>query len=204
MYKRQLFECADLTRPAMSAGVVICKHKFPIQLAMDLARQLLREAKRRCRELPAQLPDPGAIDFAVVKESKIQSLAAMREQHYQTGPLVLTERPYLVSGDGAGDFALSQLMEAARELETAQDDAGVPRSKWKQLDRILRIEDANLRKHEYDEFVAGLSSGQKGVWGKACGKLGLLEDSHWRNVDGGQRTGLLDLIEVLDILQKGR
>lgn len=195
----------EADRPAMSAGVVICKHKFPIQLALDLGKQLLRSAKKRCRELVADgHRDPGAIDFAVVSESGASSLESMRQAH-------LTERPYLVSAVG-GCLPLDALTRAAAQLMGAEGDAKVPRGKWKDLDRLLRIGNPGRRAHEYREWFEGLSKHQKGTWRIACDSLALLDPAgdleagtplHERQAGQGTRTGLVDLIEILDILGKG-
>jgi hypothetical protein len=211
---KNYFACVNMSCPAMSAGVVICKSKFPILQAMDLTKQLLREAKRRCRETANE--DPGAIDFAVISESGSQSLTKIRQAGYEIRGLGLTERPYLVNPvNHCGDLPLQALLQAAQVMRQAQGESKVPRGKWKKLATLLRIDDQSLRDHEYLEFVAGLTDAQRQTWAQACAKLQLpINDvrcadtySYQRDVSivGGQlrRSGLLDLIEVLDILDKG-
>lgn len=193
--------------PAMAAGVVLCKHKFPIQHAMGLAKQLLRSAKGRCRDvLAAEGTDPGAIDFAVVSESGSDALGALRQQSYTRGLAYLTERPYLASACGDASLALDGLLEAARRLGSAPD--GVPRSKWKRLDHIVRLRNDTVRKHEYEEWVGGLSRQQHDTWGKVCRSLQLVDGQELleqRTDPGGViRTGIIDMIEVADILERGR
>jgi len=203
-----------MSPPGMSAGVVICKHKFPIQLAMDLAKELLRSAKTRCRELGE--PDPGAIDFAVVSDDAPRSLASVRESSYKAGTLNLTERPYLATDSDGTYLGLAALTGAAGVLLDAGGDAKVPRSKWKRLSELLRDKDEEKREFAYAEWRAGLSAPQQCTWAEACKSLKLDPSdaqcagasSHARvaQVDNQpcQFCGLLDLIELLDILEGGR
>jgi CRISPR-associated protein Cmr2 len=116
----------------LSAGIAIGQPSTPIRILLDVARQALKNAKRRRQETP--LP---AIDFHhLVKEGYFaNSLPKFRDDNealyqgrtvsaYLTGrPYTITEAQLLLSSLKAvqnGDFPNSQLHAIVRELRRSE------------------------------------------------------------------------------------
>ena len=119
----------------ISCGVAIVKATYPFYLSLDLAEQLLKNAKR----LPgasskADLHDPTRIDFHVVAAANSSALHEVREQDYHTSTdASRTLRPLSRS-------QLQLLRDSARELGRA----GLPRSKLHELRDASLTQSANL------------------------------------------------------------
>lgn len=120
-------------KPTMSAGVVIADHHNPVYFMRDLAEQLLKNAKKRARELEAEGKPEGTIDFLVLKS---QSTLATSLKHLRGSPphlftsktskerVYLTQRPYT-------------LQEMNRLVDTAQMLKGFPASQLQGLRQSL-------------------------------------------------------------------
>jgi CRISPR-associated protein Cmr2 len=120
-------------KPTMSAGVVIADHHNPVYFMRDLAEQLLKNAKKRARELEAEGNPKGTIDFLVLKS---QSTLATSLKHLRSSPpylftsktskerVYLTQRPYT-------------LQEMDRLIDTAQMLKGFPASQLQGLRQTL-------------------------------------------------------------------
>lgn len=78
------------THPSMSAGVVLAQSSNPIYFLSDLARQLLKNAKRRTREIVKNKPgsEAACIDFMVLKS---QSTLAVNLQDVRRSPVLMAE-----------------------------------------------------------------------------------------------------------------
>lgn len=215
--REALRDLCQVPLPGMSVGVVLVKAHYPIRQALDLAKDLLRNAKRRNRSLPVDAggTDPGTVDFAVVMDTAVRDIQRTRSDDFrvQTGEIELTERPYLVDNEnGCTYLTLPALLEATASLHTPPANAEpVPRSKLKRLVEVLRLPD-QVRGDAYAEWLRSLRPEQQSTWAGACRTLGLPEDADGHNRDfcrqvdeaGATKTsGILDVIEVLDILAKG-
>ncbi len=127
-------ELADLfDRPTLSAGVVIADCHTPIYFLRDLAEQLLKNAKKRVRDMAE--PE-GTVDFLILKS---QTTLATSLDHQRGRPplqftssspkekLVLTGRPYTL-------VELDRLVESAQTLK----GAGMAGSQLQGYRRALR------------------------------------------------------------------
>jgi hypothetical protein len=183
--------------PGMSAGVVLSGPSFPIQQSFELAKALCRKAKQRIRE--GNYPqDPGALDFAVVTAAVARDLEGQRRQDFRPNSSVnLTERPYLVEPPDGHHLGIACLLDAVAAARTARKE--IPRSKLKDLPSVLR--DHPRSEDDYLEFRYHLSSEQREAWAQVESALKLEgTQTGLRDLGGTWCSGLLDLVEILDVV----
>ena len=118
----------------ISCGVAVVKATYPFYLSLDLAEQLLKNAKR----LPggsskADPHDPTRIDFHVAATANSNALHEVREQGYHT----LTDAPRTLRPLTRSQLQL--LRTSVGELRQAE----LPRSKLHELQNASLIESAN-------------------------------------------------------------
>ena len=110
----------------ISCGVAIAKSNYPFYLALDLAEQLLRNAKRQ--DIHSPQPDAqgtARIDFHVVAGANSYALRQVREDTYHT----LTDAPRTLRPLSCSQ--LEALYTSVQELH----NIGFPRSKLHELGR---------------------------------------------------------------------
>jgi len=115
----------------VSGGIVFAHASFPASLALELAGELMKSAKRRAAELAREGTNLGTLDFLVLHESGTESALRRRRDEYQdprpSGLTVhRTERPYTGTD-------LAELVEDIRALRAA----GVPRGKLRAVYEVL-------------------------------------------------------------------
>ncbi len=184
---------AGLRGVTLSAGIAVVHSGFPVSEAVGLAEELLSSAKRGGQEARVEGGDvPAMVDFAVVLDAKMDSLAARRRREcvFQAPDgktFTLTRKPYRLTEDGpAGQPCLARVQEKAKELATC----GVARSKIKALREILR-EGPDERS---DRLAPYRREGAK--WKRLEGLMGW----HLEKTDNGQKEAFLDVLEVYDFL----
>lgn len=126
---RQFFRDAlgDNGTFTISCGVAIAKSNYPFYLSLDLAEQLLKNAKRKENQYShTELSDNTArIDFHVVAGANSYALQQVREKTYRAGNQATAPRTLR-------PLTCPQL-EALRSSVSELRDAGFPRSKLHEL-----------------------------------------------------------------------
>ncbi|RRR73726.1 MAG: hypothetical protein EI684_08440 [Candidatus Viridilinea halotolerans] len=103
-------ELVAAPKPTMAAAVVICKAKYPFQLAIQQGQELLKEAKRLSKQGAKQR---SAVNFAVIVGNRLADPDAARN----SPKLRPTLRPYWVGADATREaIPLQWLLEARFQL----------------------------------------------------------------------------------------
>lgn len=203
---RTFFQSRKVERMTISCGVAFAKASYPFYLLLNLAEELLRNAKQAGSRDPNVGPyfAPAYIDFHLVVGPQGADLAAVREMDYLVGVSdnrQRTLRPY--SAD-----RLVTLKEGARLLQGAR----TPRSKLQDLwtaildPRVPRAEArcrelfGRLREEKDRETFRGRHE-RRTVW-EALRKLGMGEDFPWCPHGNSTATALADLVEAVDLFPR--
>lgn len=140
---------------SIAAGVAIAKCKYPFYDLHELAEDLLREAKAKCRALEG---NTCAVSFHVISSPRAPDFETIRQRH------ATSCRPYLV-GECAPKPTAEGLVEAVRILKSK--DVDFPRSKISALPEIVKGE----RGPEYQQWLHGMREEHRKVWEAACAAL---------------------------------
>lgn len=171
------------------AGVAVVRVHSPFSRAADLAEQLCRSAKRMVKE--KKITDECALDWHFGLGRPGETVTARREEQYQAGNYCLTGRPYRM-GNSAGDqetwrwLAGTLLDNQATGLRGATWSGR--RGKVKSLPALAR---------EGPDAIKKTFAAWKVVYGKQG--LGLPGEIETGNGFFGDRTALLDAVELLDL-----
>ncbi|RLC11010.1 MAG: hypothetical protein DRI57_19540 [Deltaproteobacteria bacterium] len=163
-----------------SAGILFIKKNYPFNFAHGIAESLLRSAKRFSKEHG----ECSALDFHILLSSSGDDIEKTREREYKYDDHVLTQKPFHV-----GD--MENRLEAAENLSTM-----LARNKVKYLRQALR----RSREASMVEMLKlALRMGEK----TRGDYIKFLNDYGWqKESDKLWHTGILDLVEITDIVGK--
>ena len=186
----------------ISCGVAIAKSNYPFYLSLDLAEQLLKNAKRQNSHYPQPEAQRAArIDFHVVAGANSHALQKVRETTYQ------------VSTDSSAPRTLRPLSRS--QLETLRDavqelhnvgNVGFPRSKLHELqEAALTPEVWRADWHMRDIFVRyrhGRERSERRALWQAVSNLcpeGYAFDFPWFKKDGQRLLCVADLVDAYNL-----
>lgn len=179
----------------ISCGVALGPGRYPFFLLLDLAEDLLRNAKR-AGSTDASRTDywaPAYVDFHLLAGSANQELSVIREEDYSVqSAYPRTLRAYRSD-------QLHQLYQAVQRLQQAR----IPRSKLQDLFEAAlepRPLQAQFRARELFGRLRQDRSHQerRGLW-DALSTLGRLNPFPWTDHQGRKATALADLVEGHDL-----
>jgi len=197
---RTFFQSRKVERMTISCGVAFATASYPFYLLLDLAEELLRNAKKAGSRDPnvGQYFAPAYIDFHLVVGPQGADLAAVREMDYLVGVSdnrQRTLRPY--SAD-----RLVTLRNGARLLQGAR----TPRSKLQDLWTAIldpRVPRAEALCRELFSRLRGTGdrNERRALW-LALQNLGMVGDFPWCPHGTSTATALADLIEAVDLFPR--
>jgi hypothetical protein len=175
----------------LSCGIVIGPGNYPFYLLLELAGELLKNAKRGGSRDPrkTQYWAPSYLDFHIIAGSATPNLEIIREEDYYTkSSHVRTLRPY-------SQERFDLLEQAVRKLDSGK----LPQSKLHDL-FMASLERRAKRAQLYAEEIFGrLRPMERQALWQALEEFGELKPYPWMPGDDGKRaTALADLIEALD------
>lgn len=187
-----LLACLNETAFTTSVGVMIAHDTMPVITLRDRAKELLRLAKRKQREMQRKQkdqegPQEGVIDFQIASTPSLDTISNIRSSEYKfDDKTVIVARPYPVS-------RLENLLKLARELE-------LPNSKRADLYASLFQPRLNAT---LDTFRIHSRLNQD----TRAKLLEIARDFGWvkyypfgKNTDNEFFTGLADLLEVMELV----
>lgn len=188
----------------ISCGVAITRSTHPFYLSLDLAEQLLKNAKRPDSrgtpiDAPDPDPDPARIDFHVVAGANSHVLERVRRDTYHASTTVpRTLRPLDCS-------QLKLLRAGVQELRRA----GFPRSKLHELRDAALIGSVSQAEHRIRDVFARSRQGsgrsqRRALWDAI---QDLCPDDHtfdfpWFRKDGRRLLCVADIVDAYDLLQE--
>ncbi|MCC8994148.1 MAG: hypothetical protein LM550_10780 [Candidatus Contendobacter sp.] len=194
------YPLADGQHLDVAIGVAIAQESYPLHRLQELADGLAASAKRLYRALDD--PDKtSVIDWQVVTQSWFEGIAEARRQseritytvNGQTETLLLTSRPYRVTGE----HSLEKLVNAARKLDGSDKDK----------DKAARSPLRSLR----GACERGRLMGEKtfaGLPPDVQTELGWEQDKLWKSLTINDwrvyATRALDIIGIREIANLGR
>lgn len=198
-------------KPTMAAAVVICKSKYPYALAHRRGQELLKEAKRMCKQLAADFNEPhSAINFEVILGNRLagqeedDEKAALSELRpywaaHESNPLTEEALAYALDMETLlfQRLALKDVPnKRLQELRAAFAD--LPGQERKLIEWEKKLHRSLYRSgHQKKLRVALESLGETAAWEG--------NTHHWRRVQRQDRRpfahGLPDLLEVWDFAQ---
>ena len=176
----------------LSVSVVFSKQGFPMVARLDLAEELLHNAKTYRRHLEEQGCPEGCLDYFWLQSSSRHSIEHARR----------------VIADGPEEFSLQtrpwSLGEAEKHVNAAIKLAGVPRRKLKQLDQLLRR--GRLAELAYGQWLKSLSNVDLTCLQSALSIIDWELKKPWRYSarHSLRETALLELVELAEILGRTR
>ena len=184
----------------ISCGVAIVKSSYPFYLSLELAEQLLRNAKRRERHYPLPASHGEArIDFHVVAGANSYALEQVRNDTYQadSADAPRTLRPLSCS-------QVAALRTSVNELR----NAGFPRSKLHELQEAALAAEPNKAEWRICEIFARCQHGRdrsqrRALW-QAVQNLcptGYTFDFPWFRRENQRMLCLADLVEAYDLFR---
>lgn len=200
---RQFFRGRCVQSFTISCGVAIAKSNYPFYLSLDLAEQLLKNAKRQDSHYP-QPKEEGAsrIDFHVVAGATSHALRQVREETYRvstdSSEPPRTLRPLSCSQLEKLRISVQELREAEfprnklHELQEAALTADVRRADWHMRDIFVRCQHGRER------------SQRRALW-QAVEKLcpeGYEFDFPWFKKDGHSLLCVADLVDAYDLFER--
>lgn len=137
----------------ISCGVAIAKSSYPFYLALDLAEQLLKNAKRKnSRTSESETQSEARIDFHVVAGANSYALGQVREDTYQ------------VSTNAEAQRTLRPLscpeLEALRASVEKLRDGGLPSSKLHELQEAALVPQRNESNRRICDIFARCQHGR--------------------------------------------
>ena len=184
----------------ISCGVAVARSTHPFYLSLDLAEQLLKNAKRPDnRGTSIDAHDPARIDFHIVAGANSHALERVRVDIYLTS----TNAPRTLR-----PLACSQL-KALRDGVRALRQAEFPRSKLHELrDAALSSSENEAGRRIRDIFARCRfgpgHSQRRALWDAV---RGLCPDDHtfdfpWFRKDGRQLLCVADVVDACDLLRE--
>ena len=181
----------------ISCGVAIARGTYPFYLSLDLAEQLLRNAKRGAKQGASDgTADDARIDFHVVTGASSQSLEHVRKDTYRTETAApRTLRPLTST-------QLEMLRDAVAELRRV----GFPRSKLHELrDAALAPNEDQAAFRVRDVFARCRHGSERShrhtLWNavKCLRPNGLRFDFPWYCNGNHRLLGVADLVDGYDL-----
>lgn len=124
----QKYDLADGRPLGVALGVAIAQKSYPLHRLQELAEDLASSAKRLYRTLNEKETETGTsvIDWQVVTQSWFAGVAEVRKQseritytvNGQTETLLLSRRPYQVTGKNS----LKELLDIVKQLDSSDKD----------------------------------------------------------------------------------
>lgn len=177
----------------VSGGIVFAHASFPASQALDLAKELMKSAKRRAAALARDKAIEGTLDFLVLHESGTESALRRRRTEYESrspsGRLVRrTERPYTAS-------ELATLLKEIRAMKAARVSRGKLKAVYEVLFRDpMRAQFDALR---LEERLHATGAPEKARLADLIGRLPLFP---FREKDGIWTTPLSELVELYEFV----
>lgn len=186
----------------ISCGVAIAKSNYPFYLSLDLAEQLLRNAKRQNVHNPQ--PDAqGAsrIDFHIVAGANSHALKQVREDTYQ----ILTDAPRTLRPLSCSQ--LEALYTSVQELR----NVGFPRSKLHELGEAALVPRASQADWRIRDIFVRCRHGRdrserRALWQAVEGLCteGYSCDFPWFKRDGHRLLCVADMVDAYDFIPSSR
>ncbi len=194
---KKFFDTKKVERMTISCGVAFSSARYPFYLLLDLAEELLKEAKKAgsCDNRVGKHYAPAYIDFHLVVGPAGADVAAVRETDYLVGVKdnrQRTLRPY--SAD-----QLVRLKDGARLVQGAR----TPRSKLQELWEAALNPHSPRAEASCRELFSRLREGpgrgeRRALWHALRG-LGMEDDFPWCPHGKTLATALADLVEAVDL-----
>ncbi len=188
---------AAQTRLTLSVGVLFSKQGFPIDARLDLAEELLHNAKLHRRQLQERRPAPaveGCIDYFWWESSARHTVRDARRDVLD-GSLTyrLRTRPWQIS-------EATNWIEASAKL--GDKEHGIPSRKLHQLQQILRR--GRLSTLAYQQWLNSLSGDERESLKEGCNLIGKSYQTPWTfdKNEAVWTTPLAELAELAEILPR--
>lgn len=134
----------DVPPPTVAAAVVICKSKYPYALAHRRAEELLKAAKRQCKQLATEKGEHlSAVNFEVILGNRLAGLQEENEQ--SNGDVRSTLRPYWVTNNGLPASAQERGVELKQLLDQRLALKNVPNKRLMELRRCFENLPADIK-----------------------------------------------------------
>ena len=204
---RQFFRDAlgDSGTFTISCGVAIAKSSYPFYLSLDLAEQLLKNAKRKENQYAhtESSDNQARIDFHVVAGANSYALQQVREETYRTGKKATAPRTLR-------PLTRPQL-EALRSSVSELRDAGFPRSKLHELQEAALAAEPNEADWRIRDIFARCQHGhnrsqRRALW-HAVQRLcpdGYTFEFPWFQREAQRMLCLADVIEAYELFRERR
>ena len=184
----------------ISCGVAIAKSNYPFYLALDLAEQLLRNAKRQdSHSLQSDAQGTARIDFHVVAGANSHALRQVREDTYHT----LTDAPRTLRPLSCSQ--LEALYTSVQELS----NVGFPRSKLHELGEAALVSSANQADWRIRDIFVRCRHGRehserRALWQAVEGLCieGYSCDFPWFKRDGQRLLCVADMVDAYDFIPR--
>ncbi len=186
----------------ISCGVAITKSSYPFYLALDLAEQLLKNAKRKnSRNSESKTQSEARIDFHVVAGASSYALGRVREDTYQ------------VSTNAEAQRTLRPLscpeLEALRASVQKLRDGGFPSSKLHELQEAALVPERNQSDQRIRDIFARCQHGKdrsqrRALW-EAVENLrphGYNFDFPWFEKNNQRLLCVADLVDAYNLLRQ--
>lgn len=216
----KIFHGLDVPPPTMAAAVVICKSKYPYALAHRRGEELLKEAKRMCKQLAADRGEfRSAVNFEVILGNRLTGQNEEGEQGQAVRPNL---KPYwvMVEDDPQADTLLRYSIDLNNLLAQRLALKDIPNKRIHELRMAFSEMPNDIGRGEHDERLAAWEDGlnrsfqrsgfKEKLWA-AMSELGQNPipngtSHHWREISHKGidllAHGLPDLFEVWDFAQK--
>ena len=186
----------------ISCGVAIARSTHPFYLSLDLAGQLLKNAKRHDgRGAPSDADDPARIDFHVVAGANSHALERVRADTHR----ISTDAPRTLRPLACSD--LVSLRAGVRQLR----QSAFPRSKLHELRDAALTEEKNEAERRIRDILArsrhGSGHSQRRALWDAVGALcpgGHTFDFPWFRKKGRQLLCVADLVDAYDLFRANK
>jgi hypothetical protein len=177
-FLQQELQLTEISKPTMAAAVIICKSKYPFQLAYQRGKTLLEEAKKLGKHRRNE--HHSAVNFEVVVGNRLTD--SSREKEYRP-----TLRPYWV---GSGD---DQSLPLQHLLDTRYDLRRLPQKRIAQLRALF--ESSKLNRDELDQWIKDVQAVIKRIGQLSGDENHASGDGH--NNDEGLTRHLFNALKLL-------
>lgn len=184
----------------ISCGVAIAKSNYPFYLSLDLAEQLLKNAKRQdSRSSQPEEQGTARIDFHVVAGANSHALKQVREDTYQ----ILTDAPRTLRPLSCSQ--LKALYTSVQELR----NVGFPRSKLHELGEAALVPRASQADWRIRDIFVRCRHGRdrserRAIWQAVEGLCikGYSCDFPWFKRDGQRLLCVADIVDAYDFIPR--
>ncbi len=194
---------------SLSCGVAIGRVTFPFALLLELAEDLLKEAKRcgTAQQQSDRTSVASFLDFHQVLGSGSLELATLRDEDFRISTnRPRTLRPFQITKgpqeSPAGAVEFKRLTDAVGILKRCEP--GIPRTKLHALrEAALTASEAKAEQRSRELFARLTERQRQALWkAMAClDENGRVENFPWISWRGKTPTPLPDLVEAFDLWQ---